>query len=173
MGFIERLTVGWEVLSQTAAQPSRPRARWHPVHAAPPGLLRAQKLAGRLLFDRPVGEVATEFVSALAVGYAAFFPKVRFLRDDDLIIASRLPNRAYPRGGICLGRVFLTGGNLSRSVLDHEKRHVEQWRRYGLWFPLLYASSGRSAHRNWFEIEAGLEDGGYIRSTGPTTLIAV
>ncbi|WP_099332146.1 Fe-S oxidoreductase [Actinomyces minihominis] len=164
MGFTKRLGSGWGVLSQSAAQPVPVRSPWQPAHPGPRGLLRAQELAGRFLFDRGIGEITTEVISAVAVGYAAFFPGVRFLRDDDLVIASRLPGWAYPRGGICLGRVFLTGTSFSRSVLVHEKRHVAQWRRYGPWFPLLYAISGRSAHRNWFEVEAGLEDGGYLRS---------
>ena len=37
-----------------------------------------------------------------------------------------------------------------------------QWYRYGALFPLLYAVAGRDALSNRFEIEAGLEDGGYL-----------
>ena len=45
----------------------------------------------------------------------------------------------------------------------HELVHVEQWRHYGLAMPLLYALAGHNPLRNRFEIEAGLEDGGYVR----------
>ena len=48
-------------------------------------------------------------------------------------------------------------------MLAHERVHVEQWRRYGLAFIPLYLAAGREATRNRFEIEAGLERGGYVR----------
>ncbi|MEG8036152.1 hypothetical protein QP157_12770 [Sphingomonas sp. LR61] len=46
-------------------------------------------------------------------------------------------------------------------MLRHERVHVEQWRRYGMLMPVLYAVAGRDPLRNRFEVEAGLEDGGY------------
>ena len=117
---------------------------------------------GRMVFCNGLTKLATEVVSAFAAGYAAAFRDSAFRRDGDLVIASGLPQRAYPRGGVCVGRVFLTGPRPSRAVIAHEKRHVTQWYRYGALFPLLYAVAGRDAFSNRFEIEAGLEDGGYL-----------
>ncbi|HEX6955358.1 MAG TPA: hypothetical protein VF156_10815, partial [Agromyces sp.] len=39
--------------------------------------------------------------------------------------------------------------------------HRAQWRKYGMLFPILYWMSGRNPLTNRFEIEAGLEAGGY------------
>ncbi len=72
-----------------------------------------------------------------------------------------LPTWAYPRGGVCVGDVFLTGPKPSANVVRHEARHVLQWRRHGFTFPLRYFLAGRDAHSNRFEVEAGLNDGGY------------
>jgi hypothetical protein len=47
-------------------------------------------------------------------------------------------------------------------VLEHEAVHKRQWQRYGMLFPLMYAIAGRDPLRNRFEIEAGLEAGGYL-----------
>jgi len=37
--------------------------------------------------------------------------------------------------------------------------------KHGLLLPVLYALAGRDPSRNCFEIEAGLEDGGYVGRT--------
>ena len=117
---------------------------------------------GRMVFCNGLTKLATEVVSAFAVGYAAVSRDSSFRCDGDLVIASGLPQRAYPRGGVCVGRVFLTGPPPSRAVIAHEKRHVKQWYRYGALFPLLYAAAGRNPLTNRFEVEAGLEEGGYL-----------
>jgi hypothetical protein len=49
----------------------------------------------------------------------------------------------------------------SDTVLEHEAVHVVQWRKYGLLMPLLYAIAGSNPVTNRFEVEAGLEKGGY------------
>ncbi|AMM21172.1 Fe-S oxidoreductase [Frondihabitans sp. PAMC 28766] len=79
----------------------------------------------------------------------------------DLIVCSGLPRWAFGRGGTCIGRVYLTRDNDGDDVLDHESVHVEQWQKYGMLMPILYAIAGRDASTNRFEIEAGLEKGGY------------
>ena len=117
---------------------------------------------GRMLFCNGLTKLTTEVVSAFAVGYAAVSRDSSFRCDGDLVIASGLPQRAYPRGGVCVGRVFLTGPPPSRAVIAHEKRHVKQWYRYGALFPLLYAAAGKNPLTNRFEVEAGLEEGGYL-----------
>lgn len=72
-----------------------------------------------------------------------------------------MPSWAFGRGGACVGCCYLTDNNTSPRVLRHEDVHRRQWRKYGLWMPLLYWLAGRNPHKNRFEIEAGLEDGGY------------
>ncbi|MCU1569545.1 MAG: Fe-S oxidoreductase [Naasia sp.] len=104
-------------------------------------------------------------VVALAWGLPLSTGRVR--TDGDLIILSGLPDWAYRRGGTTVGRVYLTGDNTGDAVLRHEKVHVQQWRRLGLWMPLLYWLAGTDPIKNRFEIEAGLEDGGYRRPRRP------
>lgn len=97
----------------------------------------------------------------LVVGLPLSTGRVR--TDGDLIILTGLPSWAFRRGGTTVGRVYLTGNNDGPAVIRHEKVHVEQWRRLGLWMPFLYWLAGADPLRNRFEIEAGLEDGGYVR----------
>lgn len=140
-----------------------PDLAWRPAHpASHPGLATAQKWLGNVFFDTPLTRSVTEIVSAAAMVYGSVFATARWHTDGELAICTGLPPKAYPRGGICVGRVFLTGTPPSPQVIRHEKRHVLQWRRYGILMPILYAASGREATKNWFEIDAGLSDGNYV-----------
>lgn len=76
-----------------------------------------------------------------------------------------LPRWAYGRGGTTIGAIYLTTDNTGPDVLAHEAVHVEQWRRHGLAFIPLYLAAGVDPLSNRFEIEAGLERGGYLGST--------
>ena len=102
---------------------------------------------------------------ATAVGLAVGLPlstgPVRVV--DGLVVCSGLPRWAFRRGGTCVGSVYLTRDNDGDRVLRHERVHVAQWKRYGMAMPVLYAIAGRDPLRNRFEVEAGLEDGGYVR----------
>jgi hypothetical protein len=82
--------------------------------------------------------------------------------EKGLIVLTGLPRWAFRRGGTTVGRVYLTRDNDGPAVLRHERVHVEQWRRLGLWMPVLYALAGPDPLKNRFEIEAGLADGGYL-----------
>lgn len=85
-------------------------------------------------------------------------------RHGELLVFRRMPRWAHGRGGTCVGRCYLTfRDGEPPEVLAHELVHVRQWRRYGLLLPVLYLLAGRDPLRNRFEIEAGLEDGGYVR----------
>ncbi len=110
-----------------------------------------------------VGRAGASVASGFARLYGSSFPTSKVHVDRGLRIYTQLPKWAYPRGGLCVGNVFLTGAPPSTSVVDHELVHVEQWRRYGLLFPILYAAAGADPLRNRFEVEAGLEAGGYLR----------
>lgn len=82
-------------------------------------------------------------------------------REGGVVVCAGLPNWAFGRGGTTIGAVYLTHGSVSPGVLAHEAVHREQWRRYGLAFAILYVAAGADARHNRFEIEAGLERGGY------------
>jgi hypothetical protein len=73
-----------------------------------------------------------------------------------------MPKWTFGRGGSCVGACYLTDHNVSDDVLEHEAVHKQQWKTYGMLFPLYYAASGRNPLKNRFEIEAGLEKGGYL-----------
>ena len=87
---------------------------------------------------------------------------IRFDDESGIFVASGLRS-GFARGGTTLGGVYLTRRNTTRSVLRHEAVHADQWARYGIIFGLLYLREElrHRGPRNRFEIEAGLEDGGY------------
>jgi hypothetical protein len=107
---------------------------------------------------------AIGFEYATIVGLTIGLPlsKGRIRTEGDLIVLTGLPKWAFKRGGTTVGRVYLTRSNDGPDVIRHEQVHLEQWRKYGFWFPLLYALAGPDPLTNRFEIEAGLEDGGYL-----------
>lgn len=87
----------------------------------------------------------------------------RVRRVDGLWVFTGMPKWTFKRGGSCVGACYLTDRNAGAAVLRHEAVHREQWRRYGMALPILYLLAGRDPLKNRFEIEAGLEDGGYLR----------
>lgn len=83
---------------------------------------------------------------------------------DGLWVCSGLPSRAFPRGGATYGDTYVTGKAafmVSAERLRHESVHVAQWRALGLAMIWHYLRAGRNPLTNRFEVEAGLEDGGY------------
>nr|WP_245610483.1 Fe-S oxidoreductase [Gulosibacter bifidus] len=121
------------------------------------------RLLRRVLLDSPVSRAGCTFATTVALCYGAPLSIGKIHRVDGMWVLRGLPKWAFSRGGTCVGRVYLTSNNVSGAVLRHELVHVRQWERYGMLFPLLYTLAGRDAHTNRFEIEAGLEDGGYVR----------
>ena len=85
----------------------------------------------------------------------------RHRRSHGLHVIHRLPRWAFGRGGTTIGAVYLTCDGTSDRVLEHEAVHRQQWRRYGMSMPILYLAAGSVARTNRFEVEAGLEKGGY------------
>ncbi|MFD6881605.1 MULTISPECIES: hypothetical protein [unclassified Rhodococcus (in: high G+C Gram-positive bacteria)] len=75
----------------------------------------------------------------------------------------------FARGGTTVGGAFLTRAQPTRRLLRHEAVHADQWARYGLGFAVRYwwEEIRNPGSRNRFEIEAGLEDGGYRKITRP------
>lgn len=141
----------------TAGTPHRAgMALGRALHAlAPQGRVRAVAL------HPAVALPGYALVSGLALAWGALLNGFRVDRRDGVLICSGLPSWAFGRGGTTLGAVYLTHDAVSPSVLRHEAVHRAQWRRYGLAMIPLYLAAGRDPFRNRFEIEAGLEAGGY------------
>ncbi|MCU1438656.1 MAG: Fe-S oxidoreductase [Naasia sp.] len=111
---------------------------------------------------RILRELGFQYATLVALIWGLPLSTGRVGSEDGLIVLSGLPRWAYRRGGTTVGRVYLTGDNTGPAVLRHERVHVQQWRRLGLWLPVVYALGGPDPLKNRYEIEAGLEDGGYL-----------
>ena len=101
------------------------------------------------------------FATACGLLWGAVLGRFHVSREGGVIVARKVPKWAFGRGGTTIGAVYLTSDNVSPAILQHEAVHRAQWRKYGLCFILLYVAAGQDARRNRFEIEAGLELGGY------------
>jgi hypothetical protein len=124
----------------------------------------------RLLFDSPVSRAGYLYATAVGLVWGALWSTGRIERRGGLVVFRGMPGWAFGRGGSCVGGCYLTGDNVTDEVLEHEAVHKRQWQRYGMVFPLLYLLAGRNPLTNRYEIEAGLEKGGYLtRSTSRGT----
>lgn len=116
------------------------------------------------LLDSPISRIGYAWGTAVGWAWGSLWSTGTVQRREGLWVFRGLPAWSFARGGVCVGGCFLTGdGDPSDAVLRHEAVHRRQWRRYGFLMPLLYLLAGRNPLRNRFEIEAGLEDGGYVR----------
>ncbi|WP_235022045.1 MULTISPECIES: Fe-S oxidoreductase [unclassified Rathayibacter] len=121
---------------------------------------------------RAVAEVALDpaitrpgylFACAVGLTWGALWSTGRIERRNGLVVFTGMPSWSFGRGGSCVGTSYYTDTNASDRVLEHEAVHKQQWQRWGMWFPFAYLLAGRDPLRNRFEIEAGLEKGGYLR----------
>ena len=109
------------------------------------------------------GSAQAAFVTRVALIYARVLgADIAFDDEFGIFVASGI-RRGFARGGTTLGGVYLTRRNTTRAVLRHEAIHADQWARHGLTFGPKYLCEElrHPGPRNAFEIEAGLEDGGY------------
>ncbi|ANP71707.1 Fe-S oxidoreductase [Cryobacterium arcticum] len=117
----------------------------------------------RILFDSPISRAGYLYATAVGLVWGSIWSTGRVERREGLFVFRGLPAWAFGRGGSCVGGCYLTNQNVSADVLEHEAVHKVQWQRYGMLFPLLYFIAGRDPLKNRYEIEAGLEKGGYLR----------
>nr|WP_217498773.1 Fe-S oxidoreductase [Leifsonia sp. C5G2] len=130
--------------------------------AAAAGDVRAARgVIRRLLFDSPISRLGYLYATAVGLTWGFLWSTGRVERRAGLVVFRGMPKATFGRGGSCVGGVYLTDHNVTDDVLEHEAVHKRQWQRYGMLFPLLYFVAGRDPLRNRFEIEAGLEKGGY------------
>ena len=101
------------------------------------------------------------FATACGFVWGAILGRFHLSWQGGVLVASRLPAWAFGRGGTTIGAVYLTSTNVNARILQHEAVHRAQWRKYGLAYIPLYVAAGQDALRNRFEVEAGLELGGY------------
>jgi hypothetical protein len=116
----------------------------------------------RILFDSLLSRAGYLYATAVGLVWGGLLSTGRVERRGGLIVFRGLPDWAFGRGGSCVGGCYLTRDNVSDVILEHEAVHKRQWQRYGILFPLLYGASGRNPLTNRFEIEAGLDKGGYL-----------
>jgi hypothetical protein len=114
-----------------------------------------------LLLSPPVARPGYAFATACAWVWGAAIHLAVPERRGGVVLCAGLPTWAFGRGGTTIGAVYLTRSAVSPAILRHEAVHRAQWRRYGLCFIPLYLAAGADARGNRFEIEAGLEEGGY------------
>ncbi|MGV3732465.1 MAG: hypothetical protein ACO1N6_03580 [Microcella sp.] len=101
------------------------------------------------------------FATAVSVTWGALLGGFRVSRRGGVIVCEGMPRWAFGRGGTTIGAAYLTRDNTRPDVLEHEAVHRAQWKKYGLAFIPLYLAAGQDARHNRFEVEAGLEKGGY------------
>ena len=125
--------------------------------------LRIRRRAALTFALNPVFTIPGYWVATgAATVWAAALGRGSLRRRGGLLVADRLPAWAFGRGGTTIGGVFLTSHVVEAHVIEHERVHQAQWRRFGLAFIPLYLAAGRDPLRNHFEVEAGLADGGYL-----------
>ncbi|WEG07812.1 Fe-S oxidoreductase [Microbacterium horticulturae] len=124
---------------------------------------RWDRLIPAFLLDSPISRAGAWYGTAVGWIWGSIWSTGRIERHGELWVFQGMPPRTFRRGGVCVGRCFLTGDDTpSASVLRHEAVHARQWQRYGILMPFLYLFAGTDPLRNRFEIEAGLEDGNYV-----------
>jgi hypothetical protein len=140
-------------------------ADWRP--AADQALARGRRFDRRIpafLLRSPISRVGYLWGTAVGWVWGSLWSTGRVEKRGGLWVFQGMPKWTFNRGGVCVGGCFLTGDSRpSDAVLRHEAIHKAQWMRYGFLMPVLYLFAGRDPLLNRFEIEAGLEDGNYVR----------
>ncbi len=111
------------------------------------------------------GSWQARIVTVVALGWAKLWrATIRFDDEWNIYVCSGMKG-GFGRGGTTYGGTYLTNTKTAFHTLRHEAVHADQWARYGFAFAVLYLIE-EARHRgpkNKYEIEAGLEDGGYTK----------
>jgi hypothetical protein len=145
---------------QSRVAPEHPTARERAAASFVRGAVRVPGLR-RFLLLGPVARIGYWIATGLAFAWGWVMFGRHSVREG-LQVFSELPRWTFGRGGTTIGAVYLTYDGLRPSVLEHEAVHREQWKHYGLAFPVLYLAAGKAPSTNRFEVDAGLEKGGYV-----------
>ena len=122
-----------------------------------------------ILFDSPVSRAGYLYATVVGLVWGSVWSTGRVERHGGLVVFRGMPAWAFGRGGSCVGGCYLTNQNVTDRILEHEAVHKRQWQQFGMVFPLLYLVAGRNPLRNRFEIEAGLNKGGYVKTAVPNS----
>ncbi|GAB3612340.1 Fe-S oxidoreductase [Humibacter ginsengisoli] len=120
-----------------------------------------RRLPRLLLVDSALSNLGYRYATAVGFVWGFLWSVGRVERREGLWVFREMPRRTFGRGGSCVGGCYFTDHNVTDDVLEHEAVHKRQWQRYGMLFPVLYGLAGPDPQHNRFEIEAGLEKGGY------------
>ena len=138
---------------------------WKP--AAEAALERGRRFDRRIpsfLLRSPISRLGYAWGTAVGWVWGSLWSTGPVERREGLWVFRGMPKWTFNRGGVCVGGCYLTGdAEPGDAVMRHEAVHKAQWLRYGFLMPVLYLLAGRDPLRNRFEIEAGLEDGNYVR----------
>lgn len=124
--------------------------------------MTAPCVAKAVLLDSPVSRAGYGYATTVGLVWGFIWSTGHIERRNGLVVFRGMPKWTFGRGGSCVGGVYLTDQNVTDDVLEHEAVHKTQWSRYGMLMPVLYFLAGRNPLKNRFEIEAGLEKGGYL-----------
>lgn len=124
--------------------------------------MTASRVAQAVLLDSPISKAGYGYATAVGLVWGFIWSTGHIERRNGLVVFQGMPTWAFGRGGSCVGGTYLTDQNVTDDVLEHEAVHRMQWARYGMLLPVLYFLAGRNPLKNRFEIEAGLDKGGYL-----------
>jgi hypothetical protein len=119
------------------------------------------RMLKNFFLDSPISRAGYRYATAVGFTWGFVLSTGHIERRNGLVIFRGMPKWSFGRGGACVGGCYLTDRNVTDDVMEHEAVHQRQWTRYGMLFPALYFLAGRNPLKNRFEIEAGLEKGGY------------
>ncbi|KAA0023961.1 hypothetical protein [Antrihabitans cavernicola] len=129
----------------------------------------ARKDSGSRLRRASRGSNQSAVITVIALGYAKLW-RARIGFDDryEIYVCSGMRG-GFGRAGTTIGGAYLTDTNTALRTIRHESVHADQWARYGASFAIRYLLEERRHPKagNKFEIEAGLVDGGYTKSSDP------
>lgn len=127
---------------------------------------RVDRFIPKVLLSSPISRLGYWAATAFGLTWGTLLSTGKITKRDGLWVFRGMPNWSFGRGGVCVGGCLLTDDiPVTPELLRHEAVHKEQWKKYGMLLPFLYLFAGRDPHKNRFEVEAGLEAGGYRNAT--------